>query len=535
MSVDRQSFSALDQFLYACGAVAIWMERATPAVLRRRFGLRVFLAGPVMSLIVVPVVGVYFIADPLLSVLAIGGGVALTGFMVYAEMYWLLRNMNEQVLTVEAGTYDLSFTYDRPDSIGDIFDTFETVAGDLGDSISEAKAARERAEREAEKARAAEREAAQREEHLHESVQTMLTAMDRFAEGDLTVRLDRSSDQDDAIHDLFEGFNRAVRSVRQILLDVRTAADETASTTRQISAASDEMAASAEEQSAQSEEVAAAVEELNQTINENAKSVQQTAEAAATGGRRAHQGSEVVAETTEKIEEIADVAQRTAEAIEQLDASSQKIGEVVGTIDEIADQTNLLALNAAIEAARAGDDGTGRTGQGFAVVAEEVRELAGEANRATSEIETMIEEVQEQTAEAVEAAHQNRQRAEEGLALAGETSEALDEIVTAIERVENMTDEIAAASQQQSTTSEEIARSVQSISTAAQESAAGVTQVSDAAATLTELTASLGEGVRQFTLDSSAPEPKAGARPLTSSGGDGHPGTTAEPLPPSED
>jgi methyl-accepting chemotaxis protein len=305
MSTDRQSFSVLDQFLYGCGTVATWIERATPTFLRRRFGLRVFLAGPVMSLIVVPIVGVYLIADPLLSVLAIGGGVAMTGFLVYAEMYWLLRNMNEQVLTVEAGEYDLSFAHGRRDNIGDIFDTFESVAADLGDSIAEAEHARETAEAEAQKARAAEREAARREEDLQASVETMLGAIDRFADGDLTVRLDPAPEQDDEIRRLFEGFNRAAQSVRQILLDVRAAADETAATTRQISASSDEMAASAEEQSTQSEEVAAAVEELNQTISENARSVQQTAEAAATGGRRARHGQEVVAKTTEKIEEMA--------------------------------------------------------------------------------------------------------------------------------------------------------------------------------------------------------------------------------------
>jgi methyl-accepting chemotaxis protein len=84
----------------------------------------------------------------------------MTGFLVYADMYWLLRNMNVQMLTVEADEYDLSFAHGRRDNIGDIFDTFEAVAADLGDSISEAERAQETAEAEAQEVRVAEREAA---------------------------------------------------------------------------------------------------------------------------------------------------------------------------------------------------------------------------------------------------------------------------------------------------------------------------------------------------------------------------------------
>ena len=143
-----------------------------------------------MSLVVVPTVGSYLIKDPLLSVFVIGGGVAFTGFMVYAEMCWLLRNMHEQVLAVEAGEYDLTLSHDRVDRIGHIFDTFQAVAGDLGRSLSEAEAAQKRAEKEAEKARTAEKESARRKERLRDSVETMPEKIDRFADGDLAVCLD---------------------------------------------------------------------------------------------------------------------------------------------------------------------------------------------------------------------------------------------------------------------------------------------------------------------------------------------------------
>jgi methyl-accepting chemotaxis protein len=335
---------------------------------------------------------------------------------------------------------------------------------------------------------------------LSKHVSQMLEAMSRFADGDLSVRV--RTDRDDEIGDLFDGFNQAVGSVQQILSDVKEATRQTASTADQISSSSDQMAASAEEQSAQSEEVAAAVEELNQTIGENAKCVQSVADAASDGTRQAEKGQEVVSEATAKIKEIADDVQDTAETIGRLQDSSEQISTVVETIDEIAGQTNLLALNAAIEAARAGGDKAGsETGQGFAVVAEEVRELADETDQATSEISSIIGEVQSEIEEAVQAARRSSSNAEEGIDLSEKASETLGEIVSSIERVEQKADEIAAASEEQSTTSEEIAQSVQSISTAAQQSAAGVTQVSDVAGELESVTGKLQRRLQRFTVD----------------------------------
>ena len=355
----------------------------------------------------------------------------------------------------------------------------------------------------------------EKNEFLRSEIEDLTSRIDRLADGSLTVSFaaggtgassPKTDEAAQLVGQLRATLDEAIASVRAALQDVASASDETATAATQISASSDQMAASAEEQSAQAEEVAAAVEELNQTINENARSVQRVADAAEAGGREAREGQEVVQTATCKIEEIAEGAQRTATTIERLGASSEEIGRVVERIDEIAAQTNLLALNAAIEAARAGEGSdTGREGQGFAVVAEEVRELAEEADQATSEIGGMIEDVREEIEEAVQAARKSRERAEEGIQLSGRVTEVLGEIVSAIGRVEEMTDEIAAASEEQSTTSEEIARSVQSISTAAQQSARGVTEVSGAASDLEAITDRLRENVGAFTLEEGAP------------------------------
>ncbi|WP_263809049.1 methyl-accepting chemotaxis protein [Salinibacter sp.] len=402
-----------------------------------------------------------------------------------------IRRVRDGAQAVSDGNLDVEVPVRADDEIGELAGGFNEMIRDIRttqEALEDEKASVERRVEEAV------RESEQQKERLQESVDTMLEAIGRFADGDLTVRL--PTGRDGAIGRLFEGFNEAVAGLRSIVERVREAAGSTASATEQISASSEQMAASAEEQSAQAEEVAAAVEQLNQTINGNARSVQKTAEVAQAGGETARQGGETVREATSQMEGIASAIENTTETIERLGTYGDEIGQVVDRIDEIADQTNLLALNAAIEAARAGEEG-----KGFAVVAEEVRELAEEADAATDEIAGMMDEVREEIDGAVGTARQSSQRAEKGLELAGEAGAAIEEIVTAISEVEERAEEIAAASEQQSTTSEEIARSVQSISTAARESAAGVTQVSDTAGRLERLSTELEETVQQFNIE----------------------------------
>ncbi len=419
----------------------------------------------------------------------LAAGIAAILYVLRSRVTNPLRSLARQLTHSEEENVTVSVEGAREiTAVAEAFNQQQRQIAEAMEALEDEKASVERRVEEAV------RESEQQKERLQESVDTMLEAIGRFADGDLTVRL--PTGRDGAIGRLFEGFNEAVAGLRSIVGRVREAAGSTASATEQISSSSEQMAASAEEQSAQAEEVAAAVEELNQTINGNARSVQKTAEVAQAGGETARQGGETVREATSQMEGIASAIENTTETIERLGTYGDKIGQVVDRIDEIAGQTNLLALNAAIEAARAGEEG-----KGFAVVAEEVRELAEEADAATDEIAGMMDEVREEIDGAVGTARQSSQRAEKGLELAEEAGAAIEEIVTAISEVEERAEEIAAASEEQSTTSEEIARSVQSISTAAQESAAGVTEVSDTADRLERLSTELEETVQQFNIE----------------------------------
>ncbi|WP_263785328.1 methyl-accepting chemotaxis protein [Salinibacter grassmerensis] len=445
-----------------------------------------------------------------INLLILGMGIGAV-FWLAGRITGRIRRVRDGAQAVSEGTLDVEVSVQADDEIGELAGGFNEMIRDIRttqEALEEEKASVERRVEEAVE------ESERQKERLQDSVDTMLEAIGRFAEGDLTVRL--PAGRDGAIGRLFEGFNEAVSGLRSIVGQVREAATSTATATEQISASSDQMAASAEEQSAQAEEVAAAVEQLNQTINGNAESVQKTAEVAQTGSTKAHRGGETVRKATNQMEGIASAIEDTTETIERLGTYGDKIDQVVDRIDEIADQTNLLALNAAIEAARAGEEG-----KGFAVVAEEVRELAEEADAATDEIAGMMDEVRAEIDGAVGTARQSSQRAEKGLDLAEEAGQAIEEIVTAISKVEERTDEIAAASEQQSTTSEEIARSVESISTAARESAAGVTEVSDTANRLKMLSEELEETVRQFNIERSASDDRTPATPSANDVGGG--------------
>ncbi|WP_231847371.1 methyl-accepting chemotaxis protein [Salinibacter ruber] len=433
----------------------------------------------------------------------LAAGIAAILYVLRSRVTNPLRSFARQLTDSEEENVTVSVEGAREiTAVAEAFNQQQRQIAEAMEALEDEKASVERRVEEAV------RESEQQKERLQESVDTMLEAIGRFADGDLTVRL--PTGREGAIGRLFEGFNEAVAGLRSIVGRVREAAGSTVSATEQISASSEQMAASAEEQSAQAEEVAAAVEELNQTINGNARSVQKTAEVAQAGGETARQGGETVREATSQMEGIASAIENTTETIERLGTYGDEIGQVVDRIDDIAGQTNLLALNAAIEAARAGEEG-----KGFAVVAEEVRELAEEADAATDEIAGMMDEVREEIDGAVGTARQSSQRAEKGLELAEEAGAAIEEIVTAISEVEERAEEIAAASEEQSTTSEEIARSVQSISTAAQESAAGVTEVSDTADRLERLSTELEETVQQFRIEAGAGSPPSTGQPST--------------------
>jgi len=223
------------------------------------------------------------------------------------------------------------------------------------------------------------------------------------------------------------------------------------------------------EQHSEIDQVATAIGQMAASIQEVARNAQSTAKSADEASGKTEQGKEIVNETTSAMQSLAEDMGVTADFIQKLAVDSNNINSVIDVIRGIAEQTNLLALNAAIEAARAGEQG-----RGFAVVADEVRTLAKRTQESTSEIQTMIEQLQTASDVAVKSMSDSQAKADSGAGKAVQTVEALDAITVGVKSIDDMVIQIASAVHQQSTVSEDINRSVDKISGLAKDSVEGV-------------------------------------------------------------
>ena len=331
-------------------------------------------------------------------------------------------------------------------------------------------------------------------EYLERSTHVLLEAMDKLSEGDLTVSVKSERDTGE-IYELFNGFNKTVNNVKNLINQLTDSISATASASMQISSSVEELAIGSQEQSSQTNDVTRAVEEMAETVIETTKNVTIAADSAKEAGLTAEEGGKIIQNTINGIENISAVVSDAAEAVEALGSNSERIGEIVSVIDEIAGQTNLLALNASIEAARAGEHG-----RGFAVVADEVGKLAERTINATKEISDTINEIQIVTQKAVESIRKGREEAGKGKEYASTANNSLLNIIEKTDLVVEQINQIATTSEEQSTTAEQISRNIDIINSVAQEATNGIQQIVGVTANLNELTNNLQELASHFKL-----------------------------------
>ncbi|NWF90409.1 MAG: MCP four helix bundle domain-containing protein [Ignavibacteriaceae bacterium] len=405
-----------------------------------------------------------------------------------------LKKLSDTADKISQGNFNLEVeTLQQKDEIGRLTYSISNMLSKIRTAMNDAQQKSEEANRSAIETEKAKEAIEKQQKYLSNSTNKMLIEMEKFAEGDLSVNL--IAEKDDEIGKLFNGFNKAVENIRNLIVKVKESVQATASAANQISSSTEQMAAGAQEQSSQTTEVAGAVEEMTKTIFETTKNTSQAAEASKNAGIIAKEGGKVVDETIHGMNRIADVVRLSAETVQTLGKSSDQIGEIVQVINDIADQTNLLALNAAIEAARAGEQG-----RGFAVVADEVRKLAERTTKATKEIASMIHQIQKDTAGAVESMQKGKDEVENGKQLAIKAGESLNQIINGVDKVVDLVAQVAATSEEQSATSEQISKNIESINNVTQESASGIQQIAHAAEDLNKLTYSLQEMVSQFKV-----------------------------------
>jgi len=277
-------------------------------------------------------------------------------------------------------------------------------------------------------------------------------------EGDLTRRL--AYDKQDELGQLAGWFNRFLDKLQPIIAEVKRSVQDARGTADQSAAIATETSAGMEQQYRQVDQVATASHEMSATAQDVARSAAQAAQAARDADQATREGLKVIDHTTRNIGELAADMSTAMTQVEGLAANSEKIGSVLEVIRGIAEQTNLLALNAAIEAARAGE-----AGRGFAVVADEVRNLAQRTQESVEETRVVIEHLQSGTEEVVGSMGNSYRQAQGSVEQVGQAVTALRQIGDAVTVISDMNLQIASAAEQQSAVAEEVNRNVSAIRT----------------------------------------------------------------------
>ncbi|MCY1515717.1 Methyl-accepting chemotaxis protein McpU [compost metagenome] len=275
-------------------------------------------------------------------------------------------------------------------------------------------------------------------------------------EGDLTRRLDYA--RQDELGELAGWFNRFLDKLQPIIADVKRSVQDARGTADQSAAIASQTSAGMQQQYREVDQVATASHEMSATAQDVARSAAQAAEAARGADHATREGLGVIGRTTSAIEQLASEMSAAMDEVQALAASSEQIGSVLEVIRAIAEQTNLLALNAAIEAARAGE-----AGRGFAVVADEVRNLAKRTQDSVEEIRQVIEGLQHGTREVVGSMHSSHRQAQGSVEQVEQAVAALQRIGEAVTVITDMNLQIASAAEEQSAVAEEINRNVAAI------------------------------------------------------------------------
>jgi methyl-accepting chemotaxis protein len=323
---------------------------------------------------------------------------------------------------------------------------------------------------------------------LEQTVQHYLVFTQSVAQGDLSQRLEVQ--HNGALGSLGQGLNHMVESLQGITAQVQQASANIAAAATEILAATTQQASSATEQSSAVSQTSTTLDEIMTIAHQTAQQAEQVAQESQAAIVLAQRGMHSVEANITSMEQIRQRVESIAQTILSLAEQTQAIGNITTTVSELADQSNMLALNAAIEAARAGEQG-----KSFAVVAQNVRDLAERSKAATVQVREILSEIQQAANAAVLVTEEGSKGVDVGVHQANEVGQMIHQIVTEVENESQANTQMAAAAHQQSTGIEQIGQAVNAIRQATHQTIASTRQAERAAQDLNNLAQSLQDTI----------------------------------------
>ena len=328
---------------------------------------------------------------------------------------------------------------------------------------------------------------------VREPLNRILKTLEGLTKGDMTQRIEIRYNNE--FSRLSGHINSLADNLHHILVQLNDASENLTNTANHNQTTSSKAQSQLSTQREQTASVATAMTEMAHSVQEVAQSAQsslamvQKVESASESGRK------IMSDNITTINQLETRLNQSVDAVGELQKMSSQIGSILDVIRNIAEQTNLLALNAAIEAARAGEQG-----RGFAVVADEVRVLAKRTTDSTSEIESMISNLQSSSSSASTVIESCMTDMELSVEQASTANSAMEEIQALILEISQMSTHITQAAAEQSETTGDIARSIEDINLIADGSYQAMSQIAQASANLTQLANQQNELVHRFTL-----------------------------------
>ncbi|AIE73496.1 MULTISPECIES: HAMP domain-containing methyl-accepting chemotaxis protein [unclassified Synechocystis] len=387
-------------------------------------------------------------------------GVGVLALVIAAIIaYWLGQTLTKSLKSLQStaqklgeGSTDVRAVVESKDEVGQLALTFNAMAEQVEASTRSLQETSLERQQEAEKQR-------QLKEELQDGVVRLLTDIEESSRGDLTVR---SSVEAGAVGAIADAFNATLAGLRKLVKQVVDTATEVSGQAQEDSQEITSLSDNALEQARALESATASVAEMAQSIESVAKSAQTAAAIARQGNEAAQQGQNTMDETVESIYKVRGRVAEISKKSKRLAESSLEISKIVGIISGISEKTNLLAFNASIEAARAGENG-----QGFRIVADEVRRLAEMVTLSAQEIEQVILSIQEETSQMSQLMEESTNEVVTGTQLVQKTKETLQNLAQISEEIDTVLDSISRNTESQRLASQMVTETVQNVASVA--------------------------------------------------------------------